>query len=509
MKSRSIAVASLLSLCLAFLRGSAGDGDDPGLHLPFNFRMIKSDHQLPIPTAVPTTVPTTVPTSSELVSLTDIPSAAPTAHWFGLDTIPPAPPRAGFDHVPTKSSASWFTRHNPKGQRMYAKHKFSNWHIAYKEALRRAALQPGSSESGTTNCTNGEKDWDESDLDCGGVCPGCASGRHCFVNEDCTSGQCLQGSKCSLTTIAPTTASTTAPTSTPAPHTLGTNPLFPTLQPTYPPTLRPSALPTEINALFKEPAKERHDSQTWLRGSPTHVPTAAPSELLLSRLGALSGGDDDDLSHHSEYQDDDGKRAAAALLDHTAAPTLHPTVPTTHPTLPTTEPTSSPTFLPTSGEPTSAPTFAPTYVPIVHPKLVRKWVSKAYPGQCNTTCDIQPLWSDIQNDWILSNTVCRYPDHKDGLRHACIRDSKRLLYNGGSELLGVKQLRYGYHDTRQMVWLENTELNVLVDLIKTIKTGAPTVSPTARPISLAEITQSPAVRSCVLVCSITSPQIVD
>ena len=43
-----------------------------------------------------------------------------------------------------------------------------------------------------TSCTNGERDGDESDVDCGGSCPGCASGGACEQSEDCQSGVCSE-----------------------------------------------------------------------------------------------------------------------------------------------------------------------------------------------------------------------------------------------------------------------------------------------------------------------------
>jgi hypothetical protein len=469
---------SICAFLLAFLRRASGDeGDDTGLDLPFSVHMLRGDHQMPLPTSAPTWLPTLAPTPaptwSQMVSLTNAPSVSPTS------TAPlsnaPAPAPSAPTRPPTTSADSWLSQNQglSDGLPTHAPTHhvtMSNWHVAYKEALRRAALKPGSESDSTKNCVNGKKDWDESDLDCGGVCSGCAPGLHCFVNEDCLSGVCLYGSKCSASSGTPTTTPTAAP-SLPPTIIFATSPLFPTLKPT--PT--PTQLPTS-------------DSNTYAGAhsqEPTAMPTAVPTDLLLSKLGALSGGDDDDLSHHAVQNDDDGKTAASALYDHTAAPTPHPTIPTPHPTAPTSIPTASPSFRPTSAVPTTAPTFAPTYVPIIHEKVVRKWVSKAYPGACNNeTC--QPKWTDLQTDWLLSNQVCHYEDSKYGLRHACLSDSKRLLrYN--AKAIGIYRLKYGYTSERHLVWLENTELNVLADLIKAIRTYSPTVLPTARPVPRAEL----------------------
>jgi hypothetical protein len=42
-------------------------------------------------------------------------------------------------------------------------------------------------------CEDGVKDADETDLDCGGICPGCLDGAVCEVNTDCVSGYCNDG----------------------------------------------------------------------------------------------------------------------------------------------------------------------------------------------------------------------------------------------------------------------------------------------------------------------------
>ncbi len=42
-------------------------------------------------------------------------------------------------------------------------------------------------------CTDGEKDGDETDIDCGGSCPKCDPGKLCGGGNDCISGVCIQG----------------------------------------------------------------------------------------------------------------------------------------------------------------------------------------------------------------------------------------------------------------------------------------------------------------------------
>lgn len=42
-------------------------------------------------------------------------------------------------------------------------------------------------------CTNGQKDGDEVDVDCGGPCTPCALGKVCVLDKDCASGACVSG----------------------------------------------------------------------------------------------------------------------------------------------------------------------------------------------------------------------------------------------------------------------------------------------------------------------------
>jgi hypothetical protein len=45
----------------------------------------------------------------------------------------------------------------------------------------------------TLACTNGVKDGNETDVDCGGACPACALGQHCGGDNDCHASICLSG----------------------------------------------------------------------------------------------------------------------------------------------------------------------------------------------------------------------------------------------------------------------------------------------------------------------------
>jgi hypothetical protein len=52
--------------------------------------------------------------------------------------------------------------------------------------------QPPTTRPGPT-CTDGLKNGDESDVDCGGSCPRCANSRTCRRDDDCVSGFCSSG----------------------------------------------------------------------------------------------------------------------------------------------------------------------------------------------------------------------------------------------------------------------------------------------------------------------------
>ena len=44
------------------------------------------------------------------------------------------------------------------------------------------------------SCTDGRRDGKESDVDCGGtVCPRCGTGKKCLTTNDCASGRCPNG----------------------------------------------------------------------------------------------------------------------------------------------------------------------------------------------------------------------------------------------------------------------------------------------------------------------------
>jgi hypothetical protein len=53
-----------------------------------------------------------------------------------------------------------------------------------------------SSRCSASSCEDGARNGDESDIDCGGNCPGCADGGGCNGNGDCQSGVCSAAGRC-------------------------------------------------------------------------------------------------------------------------------------------------------------------------------------------------------------------------------------------------------------------------------------------------------------------------
>lgn len=58
----------------------------------------------------------------------------------------------------------------------------------------------GTCEAPAPGCSNGALDPGETDVDCGGSCPRCSTGKTCATNADCTSKVCDNGNKCAAPT---------------------------------------------------------------------------------------------------------------------------------------------------------------------------------------------------------------------------------------------------------------------------------------------------------------------
>jgi hypothetical protein len=57
------------------------------------------------------------------------------------------------------------------------------------------------------NCSDGVRNGDESDVDCGGSCGGCGLGFHCIASSDCTSAFCGTDARCTPNvTVLPSSA---------------------------------------------------------------------------------------------------------------------------------------------------------------------------------------------------------------------------------------------------------------------------------------------------------------
>jgi hypothetical protein len=119
------------------------------------------------------------------------------------------------------------------------------------------------------SCLDGVQGAGETDVDCGGPCPGCLVGAHCAVHDDCRHGPCLHVDDVSSVcgTFEPTASPTAAPTVSPTPS--------PSTSPTKSPTAVPSVVPTPSPSA-------RPSSSPTLRPTevPTRTPTAGPTPTI-------------------------------------------------------------------------------------------------------------------------------------------------------------------------------------------------------------------------------------
>ncbi|GMI17662.1 hypothetical protein TrLO_g10538 [Triparma laevis f. longispina] len=110
---------------------------------------------------------------------------------------------------------------------------------------QKPTFAPTTSSPTRSECTNGVKSGDETDVDCGGDCGGCEVNKACLVDGDCKSDTCLSNVCVAAPTVSPTPAITQAPTTS-----------APTKTPTKAPTDAPTQAPTD---------------------APTQAPTRAPT----------------------------------------------------------------------------------------------------------------------------------------------------------------------------------------------------------------------------------------
>jgi hypothetical protein len=176
-----------------------------------------SDCTLAVPTSAPTASPTAVPTHAPSAvpspSPTPVPSSSPTA-------TPTASPSAQPTVEPTASPTPLPT-------------------------VTPTAMPTGTPT--TANCDNGERDGDETDVDCGGVlCLPCSEGDTCAVDADCLGVVCRADKTCTRATPAPTQTPTPAPSNTPTPAPTALPTAAPSPSPTFSPSPAPTPSPTPI-----------------------------------------------------------------------------------------------------------------------------------------------------------------------------------------------------------------------------------------------------------------------
>jgi hypothetical protein len=266
-----------------------------------------------------------------------------------------------------QGTQSWLNRHKhkPTGQsnKLARGGAITGWEQAHSQ-----------SETGgeTSTCSNGNKDSDESDVDCGGSCKGCAAGFQCFVGHDCHSGVCEE-SKCAAATPSP--------------------------------SVTPTGVPTNLPSVV-----------ALTMASTIAVPTPAPRGWFCSNNLALcnlceKGRDQCCLS----FIQTAGRCAtcggiyckgvALPKIAGTSAPSVCPTV--------------SPTAVPTTGYPTATPTLIPTPLPTVATQVPSPAPSAAPTLQPSTAPTSHPTFPQCYSCTAGQQGVCESVTLLPGGKRAC------------------------------------------------------------------------------------------
>jgi len=322
------------------------------------------------PTAVPTPRPSALPTSSPTAQPSISPTADPTSRPSPLPTFAPSDvPTANPTHQPT--------------------------------------LAPSESPT-AASCLDGIRNNDETDVDCGGLCPGCQLGAACLTGADCLNGDCQLTFASSMFEGVCVSFS---PTFTPS-----VSPSFsPTRAPTFSPTMIPTPLPTNIPSLAPST-------------KPTFIPTKSPS---LEPTGLPT-----EFPSSSPTGTPTGSPSVSPSLEPTSRPSSMPSeVPTT---MPTKRPTASPSEVPTlspSQTPTDLPTITPTAipstVPTAKPSPVPTVTPTAAPTLIPTISPTAPDCVDGQLNGDETDVDCGGSCHPCAVGQACLTDKDCRQSNCG------------------------------------------------------------------------------
>jgi hypothetical protein len=213
------------------------------------------------PTIAPTVEATGSPTIAPTVEATGSPTIAPTVEATGSPTIAPTVEATGSPTI-----APTFTPSNV----------------------------PSASPTDAA-CTDGLKNEDETDVDCGGVfCDPCEYAQSCLTGTDCTSGKCVD-SACKASTSAPTIAPTKSPSATPS--------VLATDTPTAATTDTPTAATTDTPTAATTEAPTAVVATEAPTAEPPTVVTEAPTVALIPTVESVlpvAAGEGDVISAEME-----------------------------------------------------------------------------------------------------------------------------------------------------------------------------------------------------------------
>jgi len=202
---------------------------------------------IPAPTAVPIPVPTAVPIPAPTTVPVPAPSAVPIPVPTSVPTPAPSTPEPTSAPVPAPTSVPTTPLPTPL---------------------------PTTPSPTPLNCLSGSMDGDETDVDCGGSCPGCELGLACVVDDDCDTDLVCSSTTC---VYQPTGVPVPAPTSVPIPA--PTSVPFPA--PTAVPIPGPTAVPIPAPTAVPVPAPTTLPSPRPTLPSPHPTPLPSPVPSLL------------------------------------------------------------------------------------------------------------------------------------------------------------------------------------------------------------------------------------
>ena len=352
------------------------------------------------PSSSPSSAPSDAPSLPPSRAPSDSPSEAPSR-------APSMPPSAAPSRAPSRAPSE-----APSGAPSEAPSR------APSQAPSRAPSEVPSIAPTQPHCTNGIKDADESDEDCGGDdCPPCAENKQCSVWRDCVTQNCAGGTCGSAPSAFPSVSPSQAPSVPPT--------TFPSLAPSLAPSENPSMVPSEApsGAPSSAPTISNAPSQ-----APSNLPSDAPSVAPTNTPTA--GGCTDSVKNGEETDvdcggdecprcavdkvcsvDSDCSSFACLSSKCVEAPSSAPSVPPS--AFPSGVPSAAPSFGPTvspslapSAAPSQAPSGAPTNLPSNAPSVPPSGLPSVAPSEAPSAAPSEASCTNGSKDVGESDTDC-------------------------------------------------------------------------------------------------------